>query len=155
LTLPLQIELLSHGKGLPLPAYQTDGAAGFDLAAAVDQHGVLIYPGKWKLIPTGICMAIPPGYEGQIRTRSGMALEGLVVLNSPGTIDSDYRGEVCVILHNCGPSGPGHHGKLIERGMRIAQMVISPVVRGDLEVVKLLPETPRGEGGFGHTGTGG
>lgn len=128
------------------PSYKTPGSAGMDLYATAQ---VMIYPGKTQIIPTGIQMAIPQGYEGQIRPRSGLAaMHQITVLNTPGTIDSDYRGEVAVILIN--------HGiirRIINRGDRIAQIVFAPVVRATLYHVTTLDETTRGEGGFGSTGT--
>lgn len=143
----IPVTKLPHGVGLPLPAYATEHAAGIDLVAAVDNPTIL-HPGEPLLIPTGIAIAIPEGFEAQIRPRSGLALKhGVTVLNSPGTIDADYRGEVGVILIN--------HGRLpikIERGMRIAQMVFSIYVRAELELADELPETVRDQGGFGSTG---
>lgn len=147
MTVQVQFKRLPHGEGVPLPAYQTDGAAGFDLVAAVDAP-VPIPPGHRRMIPTGWAIAVPPGYEAQCRPRSGLAWKnGLQVLNTPGTIDSDYRGEISVILHN--------HSEcnfMVERGMRIAQIIISPVVQAQLVEVAVLDETARGEGGFGSTG---
>jgi dUTP pyrophosphatase len=146
----LQVLRLPHGEGLPLPAYQSAGAAGLDLVAAVpDSRPVTIAPGGYATIPTGIVLAVPAGMEGQVRPRSGLAARhGVTVLNAPGTIDSDYRGEVCVVLIN--------HGRAdftIERGMRIAQLVIAPVVSMDVRAVQKLDETARGSAGFGSTGT--
>ncbi|MBX9926318.1 MAG: dUTP diphosphatase [Hyphomicrobiaceae bacterium] len=140
---------LPHASGLPLPAPQTDGAAGLDLLAAVDAHGPLhLAPGARVLVPTGLIMAIPRGYEAQVRPRSGLALKhGVTVLNSPGTIDSDYRGEVKVILVNLGSDA-----FVINRGERIAQLVIAPVTRATLVEVTETPATARGTGGFGLTG---
>jgi dUTP diphosphatase len=140
---------LPHGEGLPLPAYESSGAAGMDLRAAVpDDRPLLILPGKRALVPTGLVMEIPEGLEGQVRPRSGLAFKhGLTVLNSPGTIDSDYRGEVRLVLANLG-SEPA----TISRGDRVAQLVIAPVVHARLERVETLPETPRSGGGFGSTG---
>jgi dUTP pyrophosphatase len=144
----LLIQQLNHAKGLPLPQYLTDGAAGMDLSAAVSES-ITIPPGERALIPTGICIDIPEGYEGQVRPRSGLALKrGLGMLNSPGTIDSDYRGEIGVILINW-----DHAPLTIHRGDRIAQLVICPVIKADWIPVETLTETKRGEGGFGHTGT--
>ena len=135
------------GADLPLPAYATEGAAGFDLLAAVAEPHTLA-PGKQALIPTGLAFAIPAGYEGQVRPRSGLAAKhGITVLNAPGTIDADYRGEVQVILIN--------HGDLpftVERVMRIAQFLLAPVTRADLTPVDSLDDTARGAGGFGSTG---
>jgi dUTP pyrophosphatase len=147
-TTPVRVPIcvLPHGADLPLPAYETAGAAGMDLRAALDDSRVLA-PGERTLCPTGLCMAIPPGFEGQVRPRSGLALkQGLTTLNSPGTIDSDYRGEVRVILANLGQAPV-----TIERGMRIAQIVFAPVVRADWLPVEALDQTARGGGGFGHT----
>jgi len=141
------IKLLPHGEGLPLPAYASAGAAGIDLAAAVDQS-LTLNPEHRALVPTGIAIALPEGYEGQVRPRSGLALKhGLTVLNSPGTIDCDYRGEVQVILANLGTEPV-----TIRRGDRIAQLVIAPVTRAEIRRVAELPETMRGAGGFGSTG---
>lgn len=138
---------LPHGVGLPLPAYETPGAAGMDLRAA---EFVTLQPGERWAVGTGLAIEIPPGYEGQVRPRSGLAFKrGVTVLNAPGTIDSDYRGEVCVVLVN--------HDRLakhITRGDRIAQIVIAPVVRATIVEADELSETARGAGGFGSTGTG-
>lgn len=145
----LPIDILPHGEGLPLPKYETRGAAGMDLRAAIDGD-VIIYSGERKLIPCGFRMAIPEGYEAQIRPRSGFALKrGVTVANAPATVDSDYRGEVAVILINHDPSSMF----VVKRGMRIAQMVIAPVVQAVLDPMGALDETKRGDGGFGHTGT--
>ncbi len=139
--------LLLRGDEKQLPAYQTAGSAGMDLKAEVDGEVVIPPMGRAK-IPTGIALSIPPGVEGQVRPRSGLAMRhGVTCLNSPGTIDSDYRGEVCVILANFGQD-PFH----VRRGDRIAQIVFSRALRARLEVVSDLGETPRGDGGFGHTG---
>lgn len=144
----LEIEVLAHGEGLELPAYATPGAAGLDLRAAVDAP-LVIEPGARALVPTGLKVGIPEGYEGQVRARSGLALRhGLGLPNAPGTIDSDYRGELGVIMANWGAEP-----FTIERGMRIAQLVIAPVVQARIERVDSLSETARQEGGFGHTGT--
>ena len=141
------IKLLPHGEGLELPAYASAGAAGIDLAAAVDQS-LTLNPEHRALVPTGIAIALPEGYEGQVRPRSGLALKhGLTVLNSPGTIDCDYRGELQVILANLGTEPV-----TIRRGDRIAQLVIAPVTRAEIRRVAELPETMRGAGGFGSTG---
>jgi dUTP pyrophosphatase len=150
MTIEVQITRLPHGKDLPLPAYQTAHAAGMDLMAAVPAGKPLsLEPGDRALIPTGIAIALPNGYEAQVRPRSGLAVKlGLTVLNSPGTIDADYRGEVQVPLIN-----HGHEPVLIERGMRIAQMVIALVSRAELRETAALPGTGRGAGGFGSTGT--
>jgi len=139
---------LPHASDLALPAYATDRSVGMDLAAAV-QSDIVIEPGQTGLVPTGLMIAVPEGYEAQIRPRSGLALEyGITVPNSPGTVDPDYRGEIKVILLNLG-SEPFKVG----RGMRIAQMVIVPAVQASIRVVEELPPTERGEGGFGHSGT--
>lgn len=140
---------LPHGEGLPLPEPQTESAAGMDLTAALDDGApMLLAPGARAAIPTGLEMAIPRGYEGQVRPRSGLALkQGLTVLNAPGTIDADYRGEVKVILVNL-----GQDPVTIRRGDRIAQLVIAPVHIPHIQVVKELDETSRGNGGFGSTG---
>ena len=134
-------------EDLPLPQYMTEGSAGMDLCAAVEE-AVELLPGTWKMISTGISVALPPGYEAQVRPRSGLALRhGIGVLNSPGTIDADYRGVVGVILFNFGPEA-----FVIRRGDRIAQLVVSRVCRVRLRPVQRLPETNRSSGGFGHTG---
>jgi dUTP pyrophosphatase len=144
----IDVVRLPHGEGLPLPSYATEGAAGMDLLAAV-MSPVVIPPGGRMLVPTGLRIAIPPGYELQVRPRSGLALKnGIVLPNSPGTIDEDYRGEVGVIVLNAGDAP-----FTVERGMRIAQAVIAPVVRAAWREVAELPETARGSGGFGSTGT--
>src|SRR5262249_34168013 len=146
MTIEIALHRLPHNLDLPLPAYSTAGAAGMDLLAAVTRP-VNIDPGERALIPTGLAIALPSGYELQIRPRSGLALRhGIVLPNSPGTIDEDYRGEVQVILWNAGPEPFA-----IERGDRIAQLVISPVLRVELEEA-VLDDTPRGSGGFGSTG---
>lgn len=132
---------------LPLPEPATPGSAGMDLRACVPQ-AVVLEPGRRMLIPTGFCVALPPGYEGQVRPRSGLALRhGLTMLNTPGTIDSDYRGEIAVIAINL-----GHEPVTIGRGDRIAQLVIAPVVRARLVLTEELPPSGRSGGGFGHTG---
>jgi dUTP pyrophosphatase len=141
------IKRLPEGEGLPLPAYMSDLAAGADLYAAVSDDLVL-RPGARILVPTGISIAVPPGYEAQIRPRSGLAFKsGVTILNAPGTIDADYRGPVQIILANL-----GSELVTIKRGDRIAQMVIAPVSRADFEAVDELPPTQRGSGGFGSTG---
>ena len=145
----LRVERLPHAEGLALPAYETTGSAGMDLRAAVAEfEPVVLAPGERKLIPTGLKIALEPGYEAQVRPRSGLALKhGVTCLNSPGTIDSDYRGEVGVILIN--------HGQVafeIRRGERIAQMVIAPYAQAVMAEVEALDETARGAGGFGSTG---
>lgn len=143
----ISFKRLPGGEGLPLPAYQTTGSAGMDLYAAIETDAT-IAPGSRHFIPCGFALAIPPGYEGQVRSRSGLALKhGLAVLNSPGTIDSDYRGELAVLLIN--------HGDVpfvVSRGMRVAQLVISRVEQASWTEVAELPDTARGEGGYGHTG---
>ena len=140
------IRRLPEGEGLPLPEYMSEHAAGMDLRCADEQ--VTILPGGSALVSTGFAVAVPVGYEGQIRPRSGLALKhGLTIPNAPGTIDADYRGPVKVILRNLGPDPVTVH-----RGDRIAQLVIAPVARADWELVNQLPHTQRGEGGFGHTG---
>lgn len=143
----VEIKVLAHGKDLPLPHYQTDESAGMDLYAA--HEGVVsLAPGARMLIPTGLSIALPSGYEAQVRPRSGLALkQGVTVLNSPGTIDADYRGEVGVILINHGEAAVE-----IRRGDRIAQLLFAPVVRGQWQVVEDLGQTARGAGGFGSTG---
>ena len=140
---------LSHADGLDLPAYETAGAAGMDLRAAVaEDRPLMLMPGKRALVPTGLVMEIPQGYEAQIRPRSGLALKhGITCLNTPGTIDSDYRDEVKVLLINL-----GEEEFLIERGMRIAQMVVAPVTQVRVVEVRQASETERGSGGFGSTG---
>jgi dUTP pyrophosphatase len=140
---------LPHGEGLPEPAYQTSDAAGLDLMAAVpDDAPLTLAPGKYALVPTGLAIALPPGHEAQVRPRSGLAAKhGVTVLNSPGTIDADYRGEIRVILINHGDTA-----FVIRRGERIAQMVIAPVVQAALVPTAALSETGRGDGGFGSTG---
>ena len=145
--LNIQIKTLPHFEGLPLPQYQTEGASGIDLLAACSEP-VILQPGDRILVPTGIQIALPKQMEAQIRPRSGLAIKhGITLLNTPGTIDSDYRGEIQVILIN--------HAKeafIVTRGMRIAQMVLAEVVKAKLEVVDNLDATRRGAGGFGHTG---
>lgn len=144
----LKIKKLGHGKDLPLPKYETSGSAGMDLLAAIDEP-IIIKPGEVKLVKTGIAIALEKGFEAQVRPRSGLALKnGITVLNSPGTVDSDYRGEVCAILIN--------HSSVdftITRGMRIAQMVIARHEQAHVVQVEDLDETQRGSGGFGSTGT--
>ena len=145
--LKVQVKILPHGKELPLPKYMSEHAAGMDLYAGVEKE-ITIPPGEWKLVPTGISIALPDGYEAQVRPRSGLALkQGVSVLNTPGTVDADYRGEVGVILMN--------HSKqdlVVKRGDRIAQMIINKIERIEFEKVEELPETERGAGGFGSTG---
>jgi dUTP pyrophosphatase len=147
MSIPVKIRRLAHGAGLDLPTYTTSGAAGMDLLAAVECPAY-IAPGGRVLIPTGFSIALPPGYELQVRPRSGLALKnGIVIPNSPGTIDEDYRGEVCVIIMNTGDKD-----FTVTRGMRIAQAVLAPVVRARWVEVEDLDETERGAGGFGSTG---
>ena len=143
----VQVKRLPHGMDLPLPKYMSEHAAGMDLYAAVTEE-TIIKAGEWKLVPTGLSIALPPGYEAQVRPRSGMALkQGISVLNTPGTVDADYRGEVGVILMN--------HSKvdlIIKRGDRIAQMIVNQIEQIVFEEVTELSDTVRGAGGFGHTG---
>jgi dUTP pyrophosphatase len=148
-TVKVEIRQLPHGEGLALPAYQSAEAAGLDLLAAVSEDApVILAPGKYALVPTGLSIALPPGYEAQVRPRSGLAAKhGVTVLNAPGTVDADYRGEIGVPLIN--------HGDVpftIRRGERIAQMVIASVVQAELFPVTTLSATARGTGGFGSTG---
>lgn len=145
----LGLKRLPHGAGLPLPAYQSADAAGFDLPAAIpDGAPLVLAPGARALVPTGFAFVLEPGFEAQVRPRSGLALKhGVTVLNSPGTIDADYRGEVQVILANLGKVSFE-----ITRGMRIAQCVIAPVTQAALGEIEDLDETARGAGGFGSTG---
>ena len=144
----VEIQVLPHAKGLPLPAYATPGSAGMDLRAAVEKP-LLLGPGKRVLVPTGLRIALPEGYEAQVRPRSGLAIrEGITVANAPGTIDSDYRGEVKVGLVNLSDSA-----YTIKRGDRVAQMVVAPVTRVAWRSVASLDETERGAGGFGSTGS--
>ena len=141
------IKRLAHGADLPLPQYMTPHAAGMDLCAAVTGD-LVINPGERKLIPAGISIALPPGFEAQVRPRSGLAItHGISILNAPGTIDADYRGEIKVIIANFGDQ-PFN----IKRGDRIAQMIIHSVVQGEWEAVEELPQSDRNDGGFGHTG---
>ena len=144
-----QLMQLPHGQDLPLPSYETAEAAGMDLRAAVPQDAPLtLKPGARELVPTGFAMAIPPGFEAQIRPRSGLALNhGIGLVNAPGTVDSDYRGEIKIILINL-----GQEDFEITRGMRIAQMIIAPVLQVSIEPVSSLDDTARGAGGFGSTG---
>ena len=148
-TVKVEIRQLPHAQGLALPAYQSADAAGLDLLAAVPEGAPMVLaPGKYALIPTGLTIALPPGYEAQVRPRSGLAAKhGVTVLNAPGTVDADYRGEIGVILIN--------HGGApfpIRRGERIAQMVIASVTRAELVAAASLSATDRGSGGFGSTG---
>ncbi len=146
----IAVRRLAHAEGLPLPAYETAHAAGMDLRAAVAEDAPLVlHPGDRKAVPTGLCLAIPDGFEGQVRPRSGLALrQGVTCLNAPGTVDADYRGEVMVILIN-----HGAEAFTVRRGERIAQLLISPVVRAAWRETESLPATDRGEGGFGSTGS--
>ena len=145
----LRVERLPHAEGLPLPAYETSGSAGMDLRAAVaEETPMILAPGARALVPTGLKIALEPGHEAQVRPRSGLALKhGLTCLNSPGTIDSDYRGEVGVILANL-----GQEPFVIRRGERIAQLVVARCEQAALVEVETLDETARGAGGFGSTG---
>lgn len=147
---PVRLRWFEHGRGLALPVQRSAAAAGVDLVAALDPgREEIIAPGDRALVPCGFAMALPEGYEAQVRPRSGLALEhGVTVLNSPGTIDADYRGEIKVALINLGQAPVE-----IVRGMRIAQMVIAPVTHARLREVTSLAETPRGAGGFGSTGS--
>ena len=146
----VQVMRLPHGADLPLPAYQSERAAGLDLLAAIPVDAPLtLAPGERAMVPTGICMALPPGTEGQVRPRSGLAARhGVTVLNSPGTIDADYRGEIRIILIN-----HGSQPFIIERGMRIAQLVIATAMQANICESAILNVTTRGVGGFGSTGT--
>jgi dUTP pyrophosphatase len=148
-TITVELQQLAHAEGLPLPAYQTAEAAGLDLMAAVPEgEPMTLAPGQYALVPTGLAIALPPGFEAQVRPRSGLAAKhGITVLNSPGTVDADYRGEIKVILINHGAAP-----FVIKRGERIAQMVIAPVVQAALVPVATLSATDRGAGGFGSTG---
>ncbi len=150
MSIVVKIKSLPHGAGLQLPAYHSNQAAGADLQAGVPQGAPLsLAPGAFTLVPTGFAMALPAGYEAQIRPRSGLAFKhGVTVLNAPGTIDADYRGEVKVLLINHGPQSFD-----ITRGMRVAQMVIAPVTTAQFSSVTELDESDRGTGGFGSTGT--
>jgi dUTP pyrophosphatase len=149
--LRLQVMRLPHGADLPLPSYQSAGAAGLDLLAAVAADTpVILAPGQRALIPTGLAIALPAGTEGQVRPRSGLAARhGVTVLNSPGTVDSDYRGEIQVILANFGQDSFS-----VTRGMRIAQLIIAPVLQVTIHEITKLDETTRGVGGLGSTGMG-
>ncbi len=143
------VQILPHGEGLPLPERATEHSAGLDLRAAIEA-ALCLEPGARVMVPTGLKMAIPAGFEGQVRPRSGLAFRhGVTVVNAPGTIDADYRGEVCVLLINL-----GHEPFTIERGERIAQLVVAPVSATTLIPVEQLESTARGTGGFGSTGTG-
>jgi dUTP pyrophosphatase len=146
----ISVTRLPHGKDLALPAYATEHSAGMDLLAAIDAP-ITLQPHERKLIPTGIAIALPDGYEAQVRPRSGLALKnGISIVNAPGTVDADYRGEVGVILINT-----SNEPFTIERGMRIGQMVIAPYTRAQWSEVLELPTSERGAGGFGSTGTKG
>ena len=147
--LAINVLRLDHGRGLPLPAYESASAAGLDLIAAVPaDQPLLIPPGGRALVPTGVALELPEGYEGQVRPRSGLAVRhGIGLLNAPGTIDADYRGEIMVLLINLGAETFA-----VERGMRIAQLVVTPVVRAELSEVAALSKSGRGAGGFGSTG---
>lgn len=148
--LTVEVARKAGTEDLPLPAYQSEHASGMDLLAAV-QGPLTVEPGGRAIVPTGLFVAVPPGYEAQVRARSGLAVKkGICVLNGPGTVDADYRGEVGVILANL-----GDEPFVIERGMRVAQLVIAPVVRAEFKQVEALPETERGGGGFGSSGMGG
>ena len=150
-SVPVKVRLLDHAKDLPLPKYETADAAGCDLLAALPPGApVVLEPGERALIPCGIAIALPPGYEAQVRPRSGLALRhGISLVNAPGTIDADYRGEIGCILINHGSAA-----FTVERGLRIAQMVIAPVTRAVWRQVDDLDQTERGAGGFGSTGMG-
>ena len=152
MTSPIDVEIvqLPHGADLPLPAYQSAGAAGLDLLAAIPaDKPVRVEPGHFTAIPTGLVIALPAGFEGQVRPRSGLAARhGVTVLNTPGTIDADYRGEIAVILIN-----HGRESFSVTRGMRIAQLVIAPVTQAQLRNVEKTNATVRGSGGFGSTGS--
>lgn len=145
----MRVRRLAHGEGLPLPAYESAGAAGMDLRAAVAQDAPMtLRPGARAAVPTGLCIALPRDFEAQVRPRSGLALRsGVAPLNTPGTIDADYRGEIRVILIN-----HGEEDFAVRRGDRIAQLVIAPVVQGQWVEVESLDDTARGAGGFGSTG---
>jgi dUTP pyrophosphatase len=149
MSLTVRVLRLPHGEGLPLPSYQSKHAAGLDLVAAVPrEQPVKLLAGARALVPTGFVLELPPGYEGQVRPRSGLAFKhGLTVLNSPGTIDADYRGEIMVLLVNL-----GSETFRVQRGDRIAQLVIAPVASVEVVAVEALAETERGQGGFGSTG---
>ena len=146
-TVEIRIRRLPHAEGLQLPAYATDGAAGADLCAAVDEE-LIIRPGERAAVPTGLVLEIPAGYEGQVRPRSGLAIRaGLTIVNAPGTIDSDYRGELKVLLVNLGLEPVS-----ISRGDRIAQLLVAPVTRASFIETEDLTASDRGDGGFGSTG---
>ena len=149
MSVSIGLRRLPHGTGLPDPRYETEGAAGMDLMAAVPEDAPMVLePGARALVPTGLSIELPPGYEAQVRPRSGLAIKfGITVLNAPGTVDSDYRGEVGVILVNLGDAP-----YIVSRGSRIAQLVVAPVVRGTFVEKHELDVTARGAGGFGSTG---
>ncbi|WP_422005435.1 dUTP diphosphatase [Pyruvatibacter mobilis] len=149
-SIDVKVMQLPHGKGLDLPAYESQHAAGMDLRAAIGEgDDIVLAPGERAMVPTGLAIALPVGFEAQVRPRSGLAAkQGVTVLNSPGTVDADYRGEVKVILIN-----HGAEPVTVTRGMRVAQMLFAPVTRGVFAVVDALDETARGSGGFGSTGT--
>jgi dUTP pyrophosphatase len=149
MTITVSVAPLPHFEGLALPAYETAEAAGMDLRAAVDSSApITLAPGERAMVPTGLTIALPSGYEAQVRPRSGLAAKhGVTCLNTPGTIDADYRGEVKVILINL-----GQESFVVRRGERIAQMIVAPVTRAELNVVAELDGTERGSGGFGSTG---
>lgn len=147
MSITVKIKHLPHGEGINLPAYATTHSAGMDLMAAIAED-IVLKPGERKLIPTGIAIALPDGYEAQIRPRSGLALKnGITVLNTPGTIDADYRGEIGVILINL-----GNQDFIVSREMRIAQMIIAPYIQANMVKAEDLDSTARGTGGFGSTG---
>lgn len=145
----VSILILEHGKGLPIPCYATSGSSGVDLRAAISEtEEIIIPPYETRLIPCGVCFSIPRGYEGQVRSRSGLSLKnGIIVLNSPGTIDSDYRGEIKLILMNTSKTP-----FKVERGARLAQLVITPVQQVEFVQVEVLDDSIRAENGFGSTG---
>lgn len=148
-SVPIHIQRLVHGAGLPLPAYKSTDAAGCDLAAAVPEDApIVLLPGGRALVPTGLAIAMPPGFEGQVRPRSGLAIDhGVTVINAPGTIDADYRGEIRVALVNLGAQSFS-----VTRGMRVAQLVIAPLTKAAFVEADELPATGRGDSGFGSTG---
>jgi dUTP pyrophosphatase len=148
MSIPLLVRRKPDCDDLPLPRYMSEAAAGMDVCAAVEEP-VALAPGDVRLVPTGLFVAVPPGYEIQVRPRSGLALKhGIMLVNAPGTIDADYRGEVGIILGNV-----GRETFTITRGMRIAQLVVAQVARAEVRPVDALPETVRGDGGFGSSGT--
>jgi dUTP pyrophosphatase len=149
MSVTLRVKRLPHGAGLPLPSYQTANAAGLDVVAGVPRAApVTLLPGARALIPTGFALEIPVGYEAQVRPRSGLAIKhGVTLLNSPGTIDADYRGELMVIMIN-----HGNEPFVVQRGDRIAQLIVAPVSRVEVSEVEELGATARGQGGFGSTG---